>query len=586
MPRLYAPPVACILHGQIENTVSLMTTLTTPAAETGADRSNMGIVCTDADGKVLHAAGIGKETAILALVRDPEWVRSISETRLASLKLNGRKLVLLWCELAEGALLAIREAGGDTVFEFVAAVDFAYDIFDYLLSNPFDGMTVVDARGIVRFISPIHEKFFHHRPGEGAGKPVQKVIENTRLHKIVQTGKSEVGFTQRMGGTNRVVSRTPIFREGEIVGAIGRVMFKGPEQLEELNQRINSLQSEVEFYKREADAMRRQDFGISSIIGTSTRVYELKQDIIRVAPLDVPVLIIGESGSGKELVAQALHKLSSRRTRSMIMVNAAALPSTLVESELFGYSAGAFTGAHQKGHAGKFEQANGSSLFLDEIGDMPLEVQAKLLRVLQDGSVEKLGGSKPVKADFRLISATNRDIDAMVGRNEFRLDLYYRVSPVVLRVPPLRDRREDIPLLAEEFLKDFAERHARPRCRISTDAVEYLQAQGWPGNVRQLKHELERAAIFNSGGTIERAALQRSLEGAAPSPYTAPFAGFAVEAEPEGLALKEHLQKVEDDLIRITMARCRGNKKKVAEELGISRSYLYKKLAEIGGYDS
>jgi transcriptional regulator with PAS, ATPase and Fis domain len=562
-----------------------MNTLATPIAAESADRLKMGIVCTGADGRVLHAVGIGREPAILARVRDPQWVRSVKESRLASLKFNGRKLVLLWCDLAEGGLLAVREASGDTVFEFIAAVDFAYDIFDHLLSNPFDGMTVVDAKGIVRFISPIHEKFFNHQHGEASGKPVQMVIENTRLHKIVQTGKSEVGFTQRMGGTNRVVSRTPIFRNDEIVGAIGRVMFKGPEQLEELNQRINSLQNEVEFYKREADAMRRQDFGISNIIGTSTRIEELKKDIIRVAPLDVPVLIIGESGSGKELVAQALHRLSSRRTRSMIMINAAALPSTLVESELFGYSAGAFTGAHQKGHAGKFEQANGSSLFLDEIGDMPLEVQAKLLRVLQDGSVEKLGGSKPIKADFRLISATNRDIDAMVGRNEFRLDLYYRISPVVLRVPPLRDRREDIPLLAEEFLQNFAERHGRPRCHLGSEAVEYMQSQGWPGNVRQLKHELERAAIFNSGGTIDRATLQRSLEGMEPSPQAAAIPALTVGAGSDGFALKDRLQKVEDDLIQATMTRCRGNKKKVAEELGISRSYLYKKLAEIGGYD-
>jgi len=546
-----------------------------------ADAPKTGIVCLDDSGKVVHAAGIGKEGAILALVHDPQWVASIRSTRLSSLKFNGHKLVLLWCDLTEGAILTVRETEGDTVFEFVAAVDFAYDIFDHLLSNPFDGMTVVDTKGIVRFISPIHEKFFHHQPGEAAGKPVERVIENTRLHKIVQTGKAEVGYTQRMGGTNRVVSRTPIYRKDKIVGAIGRVMFKGPEQLEELNQRINSLQNEVEFYKREADAMRRQDLGIGNIIGSSPRIQDLKHDIIRVAPLDVPVLITGESGSGKELVAQALHRLSSRRTRNMIMVNAAALPSTLVESELFGYSAGAFTGAHQKGHTGKFEQANGSSLFLDEIGDMPLEVQAKLLRVLQDGSIEKLGGSRPIKADFRLISATNRNIDAMVQRNEFRLDLYYRISPVVLRVPPLRERREDIPLLAKEFLESFAQRHGRPLCHLGSAAIDYLQAQDWPGNVRQLKHELERAAIFSNHGEIELALLQRSLKEPMSSP-SASSAQFAVsEPDPASPMLKDRLQKVEDELIRSTMARYRGNKKKAAEELGISRSYLYKKLTEI-----
>lgn len=558
-----------------------MTTVPSARRVDGADSAKLSIICLNGKGEVVHATGFGREPAILSLVRDQAWMRSISATRLTSLSLNGRKLLLLWCDLVEGAVLCIREAPGDTVFDFVAAVDFAYDIFEHLLSNPFDGMTVVDGNGIVRFISPIHEKFFNHQPGEAAGKPVEKVIENTRLHKIIQSGKAEVGHIQRMGGTNRVVNRTPIYRKDALVGAIGRVMFKGPQELERLNQRINSLESEVEFYKREADAMRRQDNGIDSIIGTSSRIQELKRDIIRVAPLDVPVLVMGESGSGKELVAQALHRLSSRRTRNMIMINAAALPSTLVESELFGYSAGAFTGAHQKGHAGKFEQANGSSLFLDEIGDMPVEVQAKLLRVLQDGSVEKLGGTKPIKVDFRLISATNRDIETMIRRNEFRLDLYYRISPVVLRVPPLRDRMEDIPLLAEKFLEDFASRHNRPRCQLTPGAIAYLQAQNWLGNVRQLKHELERAAIFAVDGMISFESARSRIEQAADHDSIEQWRLAAAEEEAPGAPLRERLQKIERTIIEKAIRRNKGNKNKVAKELGISRSYLYKVLSDL-----
>src|SRR5690606_481386 len=166
-----------------------------------------------------------------------------------------------------------------------------------------------------RFISPIHEKFFNHSHGEAIGVPVQKVIENTRLHTIVKTGKTEVGYIQKMQGNERIVSRTPILRDGHVVGAIGRVMFKGPRQLDELSQRINSLENEVAFYKREAEAMRRQDYSLDSIIGKSSRMVDLKKDIVRIAPLDVPVLVVGESGVGKGLVAQATNRLSPRRMK-------------------------------------------------------------------------------------------------------------------------------------------------------------------------------------------------------------------------------------------------------------------------------
>ena len=548
--------------------------------EQAGSAAPMSILVLDAAGKIALATGIGNDPVVRALATDREWIAEMERKRLGVLALNGRKLNVLWCRLDEGALLAYREGAGDTVFDFVAAVDFAYDIFEHLLSNPYDGMTVVDRDAIVRFISPIHERFFHHRRGEATGQPVQKVIENTRLHTIVQTGKAEVGHIQKMQGNARVVSRTPIFRDGKVVGAIGRVMFKGPRQLDELNQRINSLENEVAFYKREAEAMRRQDYSLDSIIGESRRIADLKKDIVRVAPLDVPVLVVGESGVGKELVAQAIHRLSGRRTHAMVMINAAALPATLVESGLFGYSAGAFTGANQKGHAGKFEQANGGTLFLDEIGDMPLDVQAKLLRVLQDGSVEKLGGTKPIKVDFRLVTATNRDLEDMIAENKFRLDLFYRISPVVLRVPPLRERLDDIPLLAERFLADFARRHDRQPCELPAETVAHLQAQKWPGNIRQLKHELERAAIFNSSGYIAPGDIR--IDHRDGDDFPPMQASPETEADSLTGTLGDRIAQVERRSIEAAMKRFKGNKKQVAKELNISRSYLYKKLSDYG----
>ncbi len=553
------------------------------------------IICLDKTDRVVFTLGRGDEPALRALAEDPDWLAEVRRTRMAALKLNGQKLVILWQPLQSGALLLIHEDTGDTVFDFVASVDFAYDIFEHLLSNPYDGMTVVDKDAILRFISPVHEAFFNHRPGEATGKPVQKAIENTRLHKILKTGKPEVGHTQKMQGANRIVSRTPIFRNGHLLGAIGRVMFKGPEQLQEMSARIKSLQNEVEFYRREAEAMRRQDNGIDTMIGESRKMRDLKNDIVRIASLDVPVMLTGESGAGKELVAQALHRLSSRRVNSMVIVNAAALPATLVESELFGYSSGAFTGANQNGYSGKFEQANKGTLFLDEIGDMPMEVQAKLLRVLQDGLIEKLGSAKSVEVDFRLITATNRDLEEMVEQNSFRLDLYYRISPVVLRVPPLRERLEDIPALAEHFLGAFAARHGRAPCTLHDEALAVLQAQQWPGNVRQLKHEIERAAIFDTDGVIRNDDLSHARSGpegslgdlALPSGQGDPAGGDAglEPSDATSMPLKDRLGRLEDQLIAETYKRLGGNKKKVAEELGISRSYLYKKLDEINPGD-
>ena len=554
--------------------------MSAPNTPSTGDAASTSILFLDAAGKVVLANGIGTDPVVRALATDKAWMAEMERKRLGVLSLNGRKLTVLWCQVEEGVLLVFREGVGDTVFDFVAAVDFAYDIFEHLLSNPYDGMTVVDHKAIVRFISPIHERFFHQHRGEAIGMPVQKVIENTRLHTIVKSGKTEVGYIQKMRGNDRVVSRTPIFRDGKIMGAIGRVMFKGPRELDELNHRINSLENEVAFYKREAEAMRRPEYSLDSIIGRSGRMVDLKKDIVRVAPLDVPVLVVGESGVGKELVAQAIHRLSGRRMEALVMINAAALPATLVESELFGYSAGAFTGASQKGHSGKFEQASGGTLFLDEIGDMPLDVQAKLLRVLQDGSVEKLGGTRPIKVDFRLVAATNRDLEDMVARNEFRLDLYYRISPVVLRVPPLRERLDDIPLLAERFLADFARRHERETCRLPPETVARLQSGKWPGNIRQLKHELERAAIFNSTGYIAPADLRidpRGNEDFIAAPAIAPADGEAM-----GGSLAAQLEQVEKRAIAAALRQCEGNKKRVAKELNISRSYLYKRLADFG----
>jgi len=544
-----------------------------------------GLITLGSDRKIKFSCGLGDEAALQSLVLDKDWHANMKTQRMSALTLNGKKLILLWSAVEGGEVLLISTPNAEDAFDFIAAVDFSYDIINHLVSNPFDAMTIVDAEEKIAFISPVHEDFFGQTRGESIGKPVTDVIENTHLHQVLKSGKAEVGAVQQMKEGTRIVSRTPIFRDKKVIGAMGRVMFKGPEQLEELNKRVNTLEREVEFYKREAEFFKRQDYGLDTIIGESEPMRRLKDDITRLAHLDVPVLITGESGVGKELVAQALHKLSLRRNHQMVMVNTAALPAGLVESELFGYASGAFTGANQKGHAGKFEQAHKGTLFLDEIGDMPLEVQAKLLRVLQDGLIERVGGAKSKQVDFRLITATNHDLEQQITNGEFRLDLYYRISPVILQVPPLGERLDDIPLLAARFLEDFATRHRMDSFVVTPNFIEQLQSCPWPGNVRQLKHEVERACIFATDGNIDH--LRQSSAAPNRLPDTAgglgaSFAGAISNRPKVNEPLKNTLEKVENDVIQDALTRLGGNKKRVAEELGISRSFLYKKLAEIG----
>lgn len=321
------------------------------------------------------------------------------------------------------------------------------------------------------------------------------------------------------------------------------------------------------------EVRRHADLG--QMVGTSDALRQLKADIVKIAPLNVPVLIVGESGTGKELAAQAIHGLSSRTAREMVFVNAAALPPGLVESELFGYEAGAFTGAERAGRRGKFELADKSSLFFDEVGDMPSEVQVKLLRVLQDGMFERVGSNRAQHSDFRLISATNRDFQQMITAGQFRLDLYYRISGVTVRMPSLRERLEDIPQLVRSFLDGFAKRHGSTGKGVAKGVAAFLGQQAWPGNVRQLLHEVEKAAIFSDGPDIRvddfrflGAPMQDRAPVGAPNPINPAW------------NLQQAVGELEKTMIAEAMKKHRGNKKRVSEELGISRAYLYKKLGE------
>ncbi|MGB3290665.1 MAG: sigma 54-interacting transcriptional regulator [Burkholderiaceae bacterium] len=541
-----------------------------------------GILIFNDSDEVAYSSGVATDPAVQRQLRQ-ELDRTRSQGGGIVALENDGKHIAVYRRLGNQFVFLIEAVDSEsTLFELVASVDFAEDVLTYLVESPYLSLVLVDDKARVRFMPPVHEKFFGLKRGEAIGRPVTEVIENTELHTVVQSGKAEIGKVQEMGGITRVVSRVPIKRNGKVLGAIGQVMFKGPTTVHELSQEVSTLRSQVAFYKNELSSIKNDAYDLEHMIGQSDAIRQLKADIMKVAPMHVPVLIVGESGTGKELAAQAIHRLSARSKNRMVFVNAAALPSSLVESELFGYEAGAFTGADKSGRKGKFEQADKTSLFFDEVGDMAPEIQVKLLRVLQDGMFERVGGNRVYHSDFRLICASNRNFQEMINEGAFRLDLYYRISGVTIRMPSLRERLDDIPALVPSFLAAFANRHRMPAKHVDKRVYPFLQEQAWPGNVRQLLHEVEKAAIFSDGPDLRVEDFRLSGDLTPGAATNAAASGMnVVQAGSGHRRIQDAVNEVERTMISEAMVRHQGNKKKVAEDLGISRAYLYKRLADL-----
>jgi DNA-binding NtrC family response regulator len=324
---------------------------------------------------------------------------------------------------------------------------------------------------------------------------------------------------------------------------------------------------------RELRARVERDFGMGSLVGRGAAMRRVFETIRKVAETDLTVLIRGESGTGKELVAQALHEASARRAGPFVAVNCAAISRELVESELFGHEKGAFTGADAR-RIGRFEAAHGGTIFLDEIGDMAPDTQAKVLRVLQERTFERVGGAKPLAVDVRVIAATHRDLEKEVAARRFREDLYYRLKVVEIAMPPLRERPEDLPALAERFLGQVAERLGRPRKRLGASALAALARHAWPGNVRELRNVLEQAGVLAAGEEIEVAELRLGgAAGAAP-----PAGGETAFAD----AKRAAVEGFERDFLLRALRANRGNVSRTAEAIGMVRQSLQQKIRELG----
>ncbi len=475
----------------------------------------------------------------------------------------------------------------------------------HLFSRMSQGMFLVDRSGRIVWVNEGYRRFL---PALGfssidqfLGHMVEDVIPNTQMRRVLESGEPIlIDLLTNKAGTF-VVSRIPLREEradgvGEVIGAIGIVLFDQPETtLQPLISKFALLQRDLDdarrelasqrnnpLYQQAAEGQRRSKYTFASFIGSSPAAVEVKRHARRAAQSASPVLLLGETGTGKELLAHAIHAASARARGQFVSLNIAAVPDTLLEAEFFGVAPGAFTGADKRGREGKFKLADGGSLFLDEIGDMPLGLQAKLLRALQEGEIEPLGSNKLIPFDARVIAATSRDLPELVRRGQFREDLYYRLNVLPLRVPPLRERRSDIPALVEALGEDMALRSGEAPPELTPEALALLAGQHWRGNIRELRNVLEQVTMRSDSQRIDAAQLERILREAGLEQIAQPAAlRDAHDADEEAALLRPLAQQVaelERRAIGAALAATGGNKLATSRLLGISRATLYERM--------
>ncbi len=467
------------------------------------------------------------------------------------------------------------------------------------------GMMVVDRDHRIVWISDGYKRFLPalgHAESDFVGRRVEEVVPNTLMAQVIDSGQPIlVDLLSNQAGTF-LVSRLPLRdAHGDVIGALGLVLLDHPETtMQPLMTKFTRLQRELDDARQKLAAQRRPKYTLASFIGASAAAMEVKRQARRVAQTDSTVLLQGDTGTGKELLAHGIHAASARAARPFIGVNIAAVPDTLLEAEFFGVAPGAYTGADRKGRDGKFKLADGGTLFLDEIGDMPLALQAKLLRVLQEQEVEPLGSNAVQRIDVRIIAATSRDLPAMVAAGRFRADLFYRLNVLPIRLPALRERMGDLEALVEALADDIARRSGLAHKSLNADALELLGRHDWPGNIRELRNVLEQATLMTDDlhltaahfKGIEQEGLPPAVHLAVGMPASTPVAAAPVrsgmrhaEAPAAIKSLPQAIAELEAQSIRKALAATGGNKLAAARLLGISRATLYEKLALFAAHE-
>ncbi|TXT35551.1 MAG: pas modulated Fis family transcriptional regulator [Comamonadaceae bacterium] len=461
-----------------------------------------------------------------------------------------------------------------------------------LFANASEGMLLVDQDARVVWINDQYRRFLpalgFEREEDFVGHPVSSVVQNTQMHQVLRTGKPIlIDLLSNKAGTF-VVTRIPLRdSDGQVIGALGIVLFDHPETtLQPFIGKFTALQRELDDTRRELATQRSQNllgerrtkYTFASFVGTSAAAVEVKRQARRAAHSTSPVLLLGETGTGKELLAHAIHAASARAAGPFVGLNIAAVPETLLEAEFFGVAPGAYTGADRKGREGKFRLAHGGTLFLDEMGDMPQNLQAKLLRALQEGEIEPLGSNKLLPFDVRVIAATSRDLLTLVREGRFREDLYYRLNVLPIRVPPLRERRSDIAALVEVLSEDMALRGTQAP-ELTPEALSLLMAQNWRGNIRELRNILEQAALSSDSDQLDAPQLHAVLQRSGVTEVASALPPEPIPGDVDLLRpLAKQVAELEQRAIAAMLQATGGNKQATARRLGISRATLYERL--------
>lgn len=442
-----------------------------------------------------------------------------------------------------------------------------------IIEQSSEGTVIVDKDARIVWINERYARRFGLDDASMAvGQPCESVIPGSLLRDVVNSGRPILLDMMDTAKDPLVVMRLPINDDaGSVIGAIGFALFDELHALSPLLKRYLSMQEELASTRSLLRA-RQAKYSFAHFIGTSFASLEVKRRARRSAGADSPVLLLGETGTGKELLAHAIHNASPRAHKAFVSINSAAIPEALLEAEFFGTAPGAFTGADRKGRPGKLKIAQGGTLFLDEIGDMPLPLQSKLLRVLQEKEYEPVGSNEVIQSDVRLIAATSTDLEAAIKRGEFRADLYYRLNVLPIQVPPLRERLDDLPALCDAILEELCSQH-----ELDHGALALLGQHAWPGNIRELRNVLERAALLSDNLLLDTGEIRSAIG------TLIPFSTSAITLPTTKTeTFSAARARFDRQLIESTLASCKGNVIETAKHLGLGRSTLYKKMAALG----
>lgn len=436
-------------------------------------------------------------------------------------------------------------------------------IFDAL----YDGVLIADKDCKVVYINPSYTRITKVKYEDIVGHHVGAIRNGSKLPEVISSGKRQLGVRRKVGQIEYIVNMVPIFEAGDIAGGIS--ILNEINDIYKLTEELKKSESIIKDLEKRVKQMGKAKYRFDDIIGETVESFETKKLALKIAEKDMNVLITGESGTGKELYANSIHNASSRRDYPFVAVNCATLDNNLLESELFGYEEGAFTGAKKGGKIGLFQEANGGTIFLDEISEMDYRLQAKLLRTLQENVVRPIGGVSEKPIDVRVIAATNKELEKMIEENKFRRDLYYRIAIFSINIPPLRNRRGDIKDIIEFFLRKM-EDNLKHKVDISEDAMSLLYNYDWPGNIRELRNTIIFSANMADGNTIKLKNLPKQIQAEG-------IKKNLIKLRP----LEEIIREKEISEIKkavLTYGDTVEGKKKAAEALGISLATLYNKL--------